>query len=81
VGDRWQEAYNLHGLGSVYASVSDHQPALDYFQQALALTRAIGDRLGEATVLNDLGLLYYRQGQPQPALDYYQQALPLRPTA
>ena len=58
--------------------MGEKQQALDYYQQALPLSRAVGDRSGEATTLNNIGRVYDALGEKQQALDYYQQALPLR---
>jgi CHAT domain-containing protein/Tfp pilus assembly protein PilF len=51
--------------------------ALDYYNQALPLFRAIGDREGEATTLISIGAIYSDLGETSRALDYYNQALPL----
>jgi len=67
----------LNNLGLVYDSIGQPQRALEYYEQALPLRRAVEDRGGEATTLNNLGLVYYNIGQPQRALEYYEQALPL----
>ncbi|MCA2703613.1 MAG: CHAT domain-containing protein, partial [Microcystis sp. M038S2] len=57
--------------------LGEKQKALDYYQQALPLWRAVGDRTGEAVTLNNIGVVYNALGEKQKALDYYQQALPL----
>ncbi|MFM6059286.1 MAG: CHAT domain-containing protein, partial [Microcystis aeruginosa] len=61
----------------VYDDLGEKQKALDYYQQALSLRRAVGDREGEANTLNNIGVVYDDLGEKQKALDYYQQALPL----
>ncbi|XDE63228.1 tetratricopeptide repeat protein [Arthrospira platensis BEA 1257B] len=61
----------------MYSSLGEKQTALDYYNQALPLSRAVGDRRGEATTLNNIGAVYSDLGEKQTALDYYNQALPL----
>jgi CHAT domain-containing protein len=78
VGDREGEAGTLNNIGKVYDSLGEKQEALKYYNQALALLRAVGDRGGEATALNNIGKVYYSLGEKQEALKYYNQALPLR---
>ena len=58
--------------------MGDKEQALDYFNQALPLFRAVGDRKNEATTLGYIGNVYSALGEQQQALDYYNnQALPL----
>jgi CHAT domain-containing protein/Tfp pilus assembly protein PilF len=77
VGDRSGEATTLSNIGLVYSDLGEKQKALDYYQQALPLRRAVGDRSGEAVTLINIGAVYSALGEKQKALDYYQQALPL----
>src|SRR2546421_9084682 len=51
LGDRFWEAYALHSGARVSYILGDRQKALDYWQQALTLRRAVGDRAGEALTL------------------------------
>ncbi|MFM6404835.1 MAG: tetratricopeptide repeat protein, partial [Microcystis sp.] len=62
----------------VYDDLGEKQKALDYYNQALPIRRAVGDRGGEATTLNNIGRVYDALGEKQKALDYYNQALPIR---
>ncbi len=75
------EATPLNNIGLVYNDLGEKQKALEYFNQALPLFRAMGDRAKEATTLNNIGLVYYDLGENQTALDYYKQALDLRQKA
>ncbi|MFM6246213.1 MAG: CHAT domain-containing protein, partial [Dolichospermum sp.] len=59
-------------------ALGEKQKALDYYNQALPIYRAVGDRGGEATTLNNIGGVYDALGEKQKALDYYNQALPIR---
>jgi CHAT domain-containing protein/Tfp pilus assembly protein PilF len=58
--------------------LGEKQKALEYYNQALPLLRAVGDRGGEAMTLNNIGAVYSSLGEKQKALEYYNQALPLR---
>ena len=62
----------------MYRGLGEPQRALEYFGQALPITREVGDRAAEATTLNNIGLVYDGLGEPQRALEYYGQALPIR---
>ena len=57
--------------------LGEKQKALDFYNQALPISRAVGDRGGEAGTLNNIGLVYSALGEKQKALDFYNQALPL----
>ena len=52
--DSTEEAATLSNIGAVYDALSEKQKALDYFQQALSLSRAMGDRINK---LDFVGLL------------------------
>ncbi|HBB34082.1 MAG TPA: hypothetical protein DC064_20355, partial [Cyanobacteria bacterium UBA9273] len=42
------EALTLNNIGVVYNNLGNKQQALDYYNQALPLSRAVGDKTGEA---------------------------------
>src|SRR5215207_3086249 len=46
-----------------------------YFNQALAMSKAVGDKVGEARVLHNLAIEFDKSGDRQKAFDYYNQAL------
>ena len=77
-GNRSLEATTLHNIGWAYDSLGEKQKALDYYNQALPIARAVGDRSLEATTLRNIGWAYDSLGEKQKALDYYNQALPMR---
>lgn len=61
--NRWQpeprqKALICSYLGFVYNALGDKQKALDYYEQALTLMRAVGDKYGEATTLHNIGMIY-----------------------
>ncbi|MBK1990798.1 tetratricopeptide repeat protein [Sphaerospermopsis aphanizomenoides BCCUSP55] len=51
--------------------------AINKWEEALLLYRAVEDRRSEATTLNNIGLVYDSLGEKQKALEYYNQVLPL----
>jgi CHAT domain-containing protein/predicted negative regulator of RcsB-dependent stress response len=77
LGDRNAEARTLHDIGSVYDSLGEKQQALDYYYQALNLSRTVQVRVGISMSLNGIGTVYDSLGESQKALDSYNQALSL----
>ncbi|HEX8129505.1 MAG TPA: CHAT domain-containing protein [Pyrinomonadaceae bacterium] len=73
--DRAMEVSTLNRLGIAYNSLGQPQPALGYYNEALAISRALGDSRNEARILNNIGGAYDILGEPQKALDHYGQAL------
>lgn len=51
IGDRLGEANVLRAIGDVQQFRKDNEAAVQSYEQALGLFRAVGDRLGEANVL------------------------------
>jgi tetratricopeptide (TPR) repeat protein len=56
----------------------ERRPALEQYQMALKLWRALGDRNSEANALQALGAVHDNLSERDKAMDYYSQALPLR---
>ncbi|MCP4995644.1 MAG: tetratricopeptide repeat protein [Gammaproteobacteria bacterium] len=75
IGDHSGEGGSLNNIGSIYSSLGQYKPALDYYQQALTISQEVGDRSGEGKSLHNIGFIYHSLGQYEPALDYFQQAL------
>ncbi|ANV85931.1 hypothetical protein AWQ21_15505 (plasmid) [Picosynechococcus sp. PCC 7003] len=69
------QARILNRLGLAYNNIGEKELALNSFQEALAINRAIEDLKSESDNLNNIGYLYISLGKTQEALDYYQQAL------
>jgi CHAT domain-containing protein/Tfp pilus assembly protein PilF len=67
-------------MGAVNRDVGDKQKALEYYDQALALNRAVANKAGEASTLNDMGAVYQDLGEQRKALEYYERALSLYQT-
>ena len=69
----FEEGMTLYQQGSAESL----RQAIQKWQEARLLYRAVGDRGGEATTLNNIGLVYSALGEKQKALDFYNQALPI----
>jgi CHAT domain-containing protein/Tfp pilus assembly protein PilF len=69
----FNEGMTLYQQGSAESL----RQAIQKWQEARLLYRAVGDRGGEAITLNNIGLVYDDLGEKQKALDYYNQALPI----
>ena len=73
--ERKAEALRLNDIGIGQFNTGQLQEALQTFDQALSIFKAIGDREMKGTVLNNIGLVYRTLGQYPQALKYYEQAL------
>ena len=72
------DAAVFNAAGQAEIRLGNPAAALDYYNQALPIRRAVGDRQGEAGTLNDIGMVYDALGDRQQALDHYNQALPIQ---
>ena len=72
MGDRRGEATTLNNIGQVYSDLGENQKALQFYNQALLILRAVGDRRGEATTLHNIGQVYSDLGENQKALQFCQ---------
>jgi tetratricopeptide (TPR) repeat protein len=70
----FEEGDTLYQQGSAQSL----EQAIQKWQEARLLYRAVGDRRGEATTLSNIGLVYSDLGEKQKALVFYNQALPIR---
>lgn len=66
-----------HNLGIIYQSQSDYTPAMENFEQALNIRKAIGDTAGTARTILSIGINFRNQGDYPKALDYYFKSLKL----
>ncbi len=69
------EGNALNNLGLAYAVLGQHQQAIDYYKQSLAIVREIRDLQGEGNALGNLGNAYLSLSQYQQATDFFDQAL------
>ena len=65
----------LGNLGNAYSHLGELRKAIEYYEQALKISKEIGDRRGEGNRLGNLGLAYSHLGEPRKAIEYYEQAL------
>jgi CHAT domain-containing protein len=78
VQDRMLEGATLNGLGSFnYRLVGDLEAALDWYDQAVTLRRAIGDTAGLATSLTYKANVQTELGQLVEARTLYEEARPV----
>jgi tetratricopeptide (TPR) repeat protein len=70
-----REVLFLSELGSVWSDLGEKRKALEYYDLALPLYRAVGDKRGEASTLNNIGSVWDALGEKRKALEYYDQAL------
>lgn len=75
IGDRHMEAETLWGTGGIYSYRGDHQTAIQYFEQALALARAIQYTWLEATTLYYWGDSLNTVGEYTQSIDKFAKAL------
>jgi len=73
--DRRLASINAGNLGIAYYSLGRIAEALDFYEQALTISREIGDRRGEGVDLGNLGNAYSALGRSAEAIAYYEQAL------
>jgi tetratricopeptide (TPR) repeat protein len=69
------QAATLSNLGSAHQKMGDFSKAIEYYEQALILSREIGDRKAEVTIISNLGSVYEKIGDLIRATDFYEHAL------
>ena len=71
--EQWTEMWAYHSLGNIYLELgeADNEQALNFFQNALTLSRLIGCRLMEGVATANLGVSASRQGQYEEALRFH----------
>jgi tetratricopeptide (TPR) repeat protein len=72
---RWAEGNGLGNLGNAYVDLGEACQAIEYYEQALAISRELGDRHNEGGHLGNLGAAYYVLGEVQRAIEHHEQAL------
>lgn len=68
---------HLTHLGNAHLSASQVKDAIDYFQQAIAVSRQIGFRKGVALNFGNLGSAYHALGNMKKAISYHLRSLAL----
>ncbi len=72
-----KQAQALVFSGVAADNLGDKAAALESFNQALLLFRALENKPWETVTLNNIGLVYDDFGEKRKALEYFNQALPL----
>ncbi len=72
--ERTNEALRLSDVGTQQLQTGQFREALQRFEQALVIYRAIGQRQSEGIILNNIGEVYRNLGQYSQALRYYEQS-------
>ena len=66
---------HLGNLGLAYAALGEMRRAIEYYEQALTISREFGDRRDEGNHLISLGIAYAALGEVRRAIEYYKKAL------
>jgi tetratricopeptide (TPR) repeat protein len=75
MGNRRGEGNHLGNLGIAYSHLGSPRKAIEYYGQALKISREVGDRRGEGNVLGNMGLAYSDLGKPRKAIEFLKQSL------
>ena len=67
----------LDNLGGVYLGLGQPQRALEYYQQALTISREVGDRGGEAVTRYNIAMIYRGRGELDRAIAELEQVVEL----
>ena len=62
-------------LGLIFMQLGYVRKAIEYYEQALKISREIGDRRGEGADLGNLGLAYSDLGEPRKAIEFLKKSL------
>ena len=65
----------LGNLGFVYRNLGDTKKAIEYYEEALKISKEIGDRREEGNWLRLLGFAYLCLGEVRKAIQYYEKCL------
>ncbi|MEA3273890.1 MAG: tetratricopeptide repeat protein [Pseudomonadota bacterium] len=68
----------VNDLATTARARGDYAQALTYYEQSLAISRAIGDVAGEGASLNNIGLIYRDRGDYAQALTYLEPSLTIQ---
>ena len=75
INDKRELVRILKEIGTIHYLLSEFREAIEYYEQALKISREIGGRSGEGSGLRILGLAYARLGETRKAIEFYEQAL------
>ncbi len=69
------KSFVFGGLGLTYQQLGYVREAIEYYKQALKISREIGDRRGEGADLGNLGTAYSHLGEPRKAIEFLRESL------
>jgi tetratricopeptide (TPR) repeat protein len=75
LGHHRDEGWFLGYLGSIFHILGQVKRAIEYYEQALVISREIDSRRDEGTWLGNLGVAYRDLGEAKQAIEYHEQAL------
>ncbi|RJF81593.1 hypothetical protein D3877_15770 [Azospirillum cavernae] len=75
MGNPGLAANHLGNLGNAHADLGETRRAIEFHEQALAISQEIGDRRGEGQDLGNLGNAHAALGETRRAIEFHQQAL------
>ena len=73
--DFFTEQKLLSKIGNFHNWLSDNKKAIDYYEQALVISREIGDRQGEGNHLGNLGIAYLSLGKKEKACGLWNKSI------
>jgi tetratricopeptide (TPR) repeat protein len=65
----------IGNLGTVYLKLGETKKGIEYFEQALNISREIGNRRGEGSCLGNLGIAYFKVGETKKGIEYLERSL------
>ncbi|HII02044.1 TPA: tetratricopeptide repeat protein [Methanosarcinaceae archaeon] len=69
------QSFVFGNLGLEYSNLGNVRKAIEYYEQALKISKEIGDRRGEGADLGNLGNAYSHLGEPRKAIEFLKQSL------
>jgi tetratricopeptide (TPR) repeat protein len=77
LGNKRAQGGHLGNLGNAYSDLGQVEQAIDYYEQALAVSREIHDQRMEGNAIGNLGLAYSNLGQGSGQLTTMRERWPL----
>ena len=74
-GNTWDDAVELFNQAMEAYSQARFQDAIDLFEEALAIVRALDKYYAESAILNAIGVCYHSLSDYQKAIEYHEQSL------
>ena len=75
LGTSAEKVLVLEIWGTHTVNWANPRKAIEYYEQALKISKEIGDKRGDGNSLGNLGLAYSQLGETRKAIEYHEQAL------